>query len=474
MLVPVILAGGVGSRLWPLSRDQYPKQYIPMLDSHQSLLQLTIARLQGLSGLHSPILLCNEDHRFLVAEQLRQVKVQDPAIMLEPLPRNTAPAIALAALAAHQEDEDAVLLVCPADHLIASEELFQEAIGVGLEQANQGKLVTFGIVPTRPETGYGYVKGDKGSKAQDSDWFDVDQFVEKPDVDTARKYLDSGEYYWNSGIFMFRAATLIDELAIHAPGILKVCVEAHDSITQDLDFKRIDPAIFQRCESESIDYAVMEKTDNAVVVPLATPWNDLGAWDAIWNACEQDADGNACSGDVILKDSKDSYVRAESRLVACVGLENLVVIETADSVLVANKDKVQDVKKIVTELNALERPETINHTQVYRPWGSYESIANAPRFQVKRIIVNPGAALSLQLHHHRAEHWIVVKGRAQVTRDDEVFQLNEDESTYISIGMKHRLENPGKIPLELIEVQTGSYLGEDDIVRFDDQYGRSH
>ncbi len=444
-----------------------------MLDSHQSLLQLTVDRLQGLQGMRSPILLCNEDHRFLVAEQLRQAKVEDPVIVLEPLPRNTAPAIALAALYAQQQDENAVLLVCPADHLIASAEVFQEAIAVGLEQASQGKLVTFGIVPTRPETGYGYVKGLGQTDSGNASWFKVDQFVEKPDLETAEKYLESGEYFWNSGIFMFQAATFIDELAMHAPAILEVCTEAHDSITQDLDFKRIDPAIFKRCESESIDYAVMEKTANAVVVPLATPWNDLGAWDAIWNVCEQDADGNASSGDVILKDSTNSYVRSESRLVAGLGLDNLVVIETADSVLVAAKDQVQDVKKIVSELNALGRSETVNHTQVYRPWGSYESIVSAPRFQVKRIIVNPGAALSLQLHHHRAEHWIVVKGRAQVTRGEAVFQLNEDESTYISIGEKHRLENPGKIPLELIEVQTGSYLGEDDIVRFDDQYGRT-
>lgn len=406
----------------------------------------------------------------MVAEQMREIEVDSPTIMLEPMAKNTAPAITLAALRALELDEGAVLLVLPADHLIQSKGSFHHSVEVGAELARAGKLVTFGVVPNRPETGYGYIRRSKGKETDSS--FAVAEFVEKPDRETAQKYLSSGSYFWNSGMFMFSAKSLLEELGQHAPDILAVCREAYSTIADDLDFQRIDEQVFGQCRSDSIDYAVMEKTDNAVVVPLDTEWNDVGAWAAIWDVSDRDGKGNAVVGDVMLENASNSYVRAESRLVAGIGIENLVVVETADAVLVADKQRVQDVKSIVGRLKGNSRSETTDHTQVFRPWGSYESIVNAPRFQAKRIIVNPGASLSLQLHHHRAEHWIVVKGCAQVTRGEDQFQLNEDESTYIPIGVKHRLYNPGMIPLEIIEVQTGSYLGEDDIVRFEDNYGR--
>lgn len=468
MLVPVILAGGVGSRLWPLSREHYPKQFIPLLDAEISMLQSTLLRLKGLPSLASPIIVCNDQHRFLVAEQLRQIGCTDAAIILEPDARNTAPAVTLAAFEALASDKDPVLLVLAADHLIKAEKEFHNAIAVGRNCAESGKLVTFGVRPDSPETGYGYIRCEQSGE----NFQPVESFVEKPDKETAQGYLDSGNYYWNSGMFMFRANTLLEELAAWAPDILQSCEQAFRTIHKDLDFHRISRESFAECRSESIDYAVMEKTSNAVVVPLQSDWSDVGAWSAIWNVTEQDELGNAIKGDVLLEEVKNSYVRSESRLVAALDVEDLVVVETADAVLVANKNKVQDIKKLVDRLKGLKRSEIEDHTQVYRPWGSYENIVIAPRFQAKRIIVNPEASLSLQLHHHRAEHWVVVKGCAEVTRGEDVFQLNEDESTYIPIGMKHRLANPGIIPLEIIEVQTGSYLGEDDIVRFDDNYGR--
>lgn len=469
MLVPVILAGGVGSRLWPLSREHYPKQFIPLLDAEISLLQSTLLRLKGLPSLAPPIIVCNDQHRFLVAEQLRQVGCADASIILEPEARNTAPAVTLAAYEALASNKDPVLLVLAADHLIKAEKEFHNAIAVGRNCAESGKLVTFGVRPDSPETGYGYIRCEQS----DENFQPVESFVEKPDKETAQGYLDSGDYYWNSGMFMFRANTLLEELATWAPDILQSCEQAFRTIHKDLDFHRISQESFSECRSESIDYAVMEKTSNAVVVPLQSDWSDVGAWSAIWSVTDQDELGNATKGDVLLEEVKNSYVRSESRLVAALDVEDLVVVETADAVLVANKNKVQDIKKLVDRLKGLKRSEVEDHTQVYRPWGSYENIVIAPRFQAKRIIVNPEASLSLQLHHHRAEHWIVVKGCAEVTRGEDVFQLNEDESTYIPIGMKHRLTNPGIIPLEIIEVQTGSYLGEDDIVRFDDSYGRA-
>ncbi len=471
MLVPVILAGGAGSRLWPLSRENYPKQFIPLLDKNSSLMQTTLRRLDGMSDISAPIIVCNSEHRFMVAEQLRQLKVQNPTILLEPVARNTAPAVALAAIEAAKKDEDAVLLVLPADHLISSNDTFHEAVSKGSEQASAGKLVTFGIVPSRPETGYGYVKR---ARSLVDGCYAVDKFVEKPDAVKAEEYIESGRFYWNSGMFMFSAKTYLKELQVHAPEILEACDAASDAVTTDLDFKRVDKDAFAACRSESIDYAVMENTENAVVVPLNTGWNDVGAWAAIWDVTEQDQQGNVVVGDVMLDNTQGSYLRSESRLVAGVGIRDLVVVETPDAVLVADRQRVQDVKNIVTRLKLESRRETTDHTRVVRPWGSYESIVSAGRFQAKRIIVNPGAQLSLQLHHHRAEHWVVVKGCGLVTRGEEKFQLNEDESTYIPIGMKHRLQNPGIIPLEIIEVQTGSYLGEDDIIRFGDDYGREN
>lgn len=468
MLIPVILAGGVGSRLWPLSREFYPKQFIALVDEQHSMLQSTLLRLKNLEGLAAPIVVCNEAHRFLVAEQLRQINIDDARIILEPEARNTAPAVTLAAYEALSIDDEAVLLVLAADHLIKSIEQFHQAVAVGVQCAQNGQLVTFGVKPDRPETGYGYIR----CQSSEGDHHLVEEFVEKPDKTTAQAYLDSGDYYWNSGMFMFRASTLLEELQQWAPDIQQACEQAYQTIRQDLDFHRISPESFAKCRSESIDYAVMEQTKNAVLVPLHSDWNDVGAWSAIWDVSDKDELGNATQGDVMLEAVTNSYVRAESRLVTALGVDNLVIVETSDAVLVANKDSVQDIKKLVERLKLEKRSELQNHTEVYRPWGSYESIIVQPRFQAKRIVVNPGSSLSLQKHHHRAEHWVVVKGCGRVTRGEEVFQLNEDESTYIPIGMKHRLENPGVIPLEIIEVQSGSYLGEDDIVRFDDRYGR--
>jgi len=467
-LVPVVLAGGVGSRLWPLSREFYPKQFIALVDEELSMLQSTLMRLHGIDGLAPPIVVCNEAHRFLVAEQLRQINIENASIILEPEARNTAPAVALAAYEALAKNENPTLLVLAADHLIQSIERFHSAVDVGLQCAKNGQLVTFGVKPDSPETGYGYIRCQRSGQ----DFYVVDEFVEKPDKTTAQSYLDSGDYFWNSGMFMFRASTLLEELQQWAPDIQKACEKAFQTIHKDLDFHRIAKESFEQCRSESIDYAVMEQTKNSVVVPLQSDWNDVGAWSAIWDVSDKDGLGNAVQGDVMLESVSNSYVRSESRLVAVLGVDDLVVVETADAVLVADKARVQDIKKLVGRLKQQQRPELQNHTEVYRPWGAYENIVVAPRFQAKRIIVNPGSSLSLQLHHHRAEHWVVVRGCGRVTRGEEVFQLNEDESTYIPIGMKHRLENPGVIPLEIIEVQTGSYLGEDDIVRFDDCYGR--
>lgn len=476
MLVPVILAGGVGSRLWPLSREHYPKQFIPLVDSQHSLLQATLKRVAGVAPQSAPILVCNEEHRFLVAEQLRQLKTEAAAILLEPMARNTAPAVALAAFAALRQDPQAVLLVLPADHLMAGERLFQQAVEAGLKEAEAGKLVTFGIKPTRPETGYGYIRANAPKAAPkekaSAKAYAVAEFVEKPELQVAQSYLASGDYYWNSGMFLFQAQAYLNELQAHAPDIFDACQRSSAQTTKDMDFERVDKAAFAACRSDSIDYAVMEKTKSAVVVPLASDWNDVGAWAAIWDVSAQDSSGNVVLGDVITDQVSGSYLRAESRLLAAVGVENLVIVETADAVLVADKDQVQQVKRVVDQLKKSERSEAAHHTRVFRPWGAYEAIVSGSRFQAKRIIVNPGASLSLQLHYHRAEHWVVVKGCALVTRGEEEFRLNEDESTYIPIGVKHRLRNPGMIPLEIIEVQTGSYLGEDDIVRFEDNYGR--
>jgi mannose-1-phosphate guanylyltransferase / mannose-6-phosphate isomerase len=474
MLTPVILSGGAGTRLWPLSRELYPKQLLA-LTGERTMLQQTALRLEGLAAT-PPVIVCNEAHRFLVAEQLRQIHIEPRALVLEPFGRNTAPAIALAAHAAIKAadgaaDADPVLLVLPADHVIRDVPAFLKAARVALPAAEQGKLVTFGVVPSAPETGYGYIQRETGQAGQ-TGVHRIARFVEKPDADKAAQFLRSGEYYWNSGMFMFKARRYLQELERFAPEIAKVCTTAFASAKTDLDFTRVDPKAFEACPSDSIDYAVMEKTADAVVVPLDAGWSDVGSWAALHGACEADGHGNVARGDVISEDSGGCYLYSESRLVAVVGLQDHVVIETKDAVLVAPKDRVQDVKKLVFRLKEQGRYEHSLHREVFRPWGSYDSIENGPRFQVKRLKVKPGATLSLQMHHHRAEHWIVVSGTARITRGDEVFLLEENQSTYIPVGVRHRIENPGKIPVHIIEVQSGSYLGEDDIVRFEDRYGR--
>ncbi len=470
MLVPVLLCGGVGSRLWPLSRELYPKQFLP-LTSDLSLLAETVKRAEAIEGCARPIIVCNDEHRFMVAEELRKLDVSPDAIILEPIGRNTAPALAVAAMRVVGVESDASMLVMPADHIIQDADAFARAVTVGLAQAKAGKLVTFGIVPTAPETGYGYIRRDQQDIGGGS--YTIAEFVEKPVQAVAEGYIQDGNYLWNSGMFLMSGQAFLDELQAFAPEILAAVSEAYKAAEKDLDFIRLDKQAFTACPSDSIDYAVMEKTDKGVVVPLSCGWSDIGAWSTLWEIGEKDEGGNVVAGDVILHDSGDSYIHSSSRLVAALGVNNLVVVETADAVLVAEKDRVQDIKAIVSHLKATQRDEISAHTQVYRPWGSYESLVTADRFQVKRIIVNPGQRLSLQMHHHRAEHWIVVSGTAEVTRGEEVFILTEDQSTYISLGTKHRLANPGAIPLVLIEVQSGSYLGEDDIVRFEDVYGRS-
>ncbi len=467
-ILPIIMAGGSGTRLWPLSRALFPKQFLT-LRGELSMLQETVQRLSGLEVAELS-LVCNEEHRFIVAEQLREQGVRPRAIILEPVGRNTAPAIAVAALKARASGcDDPVLLVLAADHVIENAAAFREAVIKAAAQAEQGRLVTFGIIAHKPETGYGYIKR---GKAVDETAFQVDGFKEKPDEATAQVYLDSGEYYWNSGMFMFRASHYLEELGKHRPDILEACEAALKGAKEDLDFIRVDREAFSACPDESVDYAVMENTDDAVVVPLDAGWSDVGSWSALWEVDEKDTHGNAFRGDVLMEDTKDCLVHATHKLVATVGLKDTVIIETKDAVLVAAKDKVHEVKKIVQRLKDSGRSEFKHHRHVYRPWGHYDSIGNGERYQVKCITVKPGAKLSVQMHHHRAEHWIVVSGTAKVTIGDNTFLVTENESTYIPVGKVHALENPGKVALELIEVQSGSYLGEDDIVRFEDRYGR--
>jgi mannose-1-phosphate guanylyltransferase/mannose-6-phosphate isomerase len=467
MLYPVYLSGGVGSRLWPVSRESYPKQFLPLVDVNKSLLQETFARLDGVEAA-APIVVCNEGHRFIVAEQLREAGITGASVVLEPAGKNTAPAVAIAAIQALKNDPNAVLLVLPADHVIEDPESFRACVASGMTLAETGALVTFGIVPTAPETGFGYIRRGEA----EGEGFKVAEFVEKPDAETAQSYLDDGGYLWNSGMFMLPAEKYLAELKKYATDIFDASNSAYEKAVLDLDFIRLDAKAFAQCRSESIDYAVMEKTAAAVVVPMAAGWSDVGAWSALWEIGNTDADGNVTRGDVELAATKNSYVRSESRLVATVGVEDLVVVETADAVLVADRHSVQNVKDIVNRLKGAKRSEAHTHVKVYRPWGSYESLVNAGRFQVKRIIVSPGARLSLQMHHHRAEHWVVVQGTGLVECNGNELLLAEDQSTYIPLGHKHRLTNPGVVPLEIIEVQTGSYLGEDDIVRFEDIYGR--
>ncbi|RMF99162.1 MAG: mannose-1-phosphate guanylyltransferase/mannose-6-phosphate isomerase [Gammaproteobacteria bacterium] len=466
LIVPVILCGGSGSRLWPLSRAAFPKQLLPLLGEH-SLLQQTLARLDGLAGLQPPIVVCNESQRFLVAGQLREAG-SEPLLVLEPEGRNTAPAATLAALAARAGGDDPLLLVLPADHLLRDAAAFRSAVSAAAAAAADGALLTFGVVPTAPETGYGYIRADGAGGGPRR----VVEFVEKPDTATARQYLDSGAYYWNSGMFLFRAGAWLEEIGQQAPDILAACERAFAGAGRDGDTLRPEPQAFCACRPDSIDYAVMEKTGRAMVLPLDAGWSDIGSWSALHAASDQDAGGNALIGDVHAVDCRNSYLRAESRLVTAVGLDGCIVVETKDAVLVVPRERSQDVKRMVDELGAAGREEVRLGREVFRPWGSYDSLDAAPGYQVKRLTVLPGAVLSLQLHHHRAEHWVVVAGVARITRDDEVFELKKNEHTFIPVEARHRIENPGTELLHIIEVQVGDYLGEDDIVRFEDKYGR--
>jgi mannose-1-phosphate guanylyltransferase/mannose-6-phosphate isomerase len=463
----VLLSGGSGTRLWPLSREAHPKQFLPLAGEH-SLLQETWLRVRDLPGVEEPIVVANEEHRFLVAEQLREIGARPEAMILEPVGRNTAPAIAVAALQAMAEGADPVLLVLPSDHVIEDETAFCMAVMKAQPVAEEGGLVTFGIVPTAPETGYGYIRAAEGDGVRA-----IASFVEKPDLPTAIRYVESGDYFWNSGMFLFRAFRYIEELGRFAPQMLERCREALAKGARDHDFLRLDRTAFESCPSNSIDYAVMEHTGHAFVLPIDVGWNDVGSWSALHAIAHQDANGNAHRGDVLALDTRNTLAWSQRRTLALIGLDDMVVVDTDDALLVAHRERVQDVKRIVDRLKQEERPQARLHRKVYRPWGSYDGIESGPGFQVKRIMVKPGASLSLQMHHHRAEHWVIVSGIARVTCDDRVFELKANESTFIPQGAKHRLENIGERPLELIEVQSGDYLGEDDIVRFEDVYGRS-
>ena len=466
MILPVIMAGGSGSRLWPLSRQLFPKQFLN-LHGNSTMLQSTVARLDGIDH-QPPLIICNEEHRFVVAEQLRSAQLEHGQILLEPVGRNTAPAIALAAFNAINQGQDPLLLVLAADHVIQNAPAFIDAVQQAQQLASHNKLVTFGIKPTTPETGYGYIKASESKIL----FAQVEQFVEKPDLATAQDYLNQGNYFWNSGMFMFKASVFLKELKQHRLDIYNACQSAMNNTTSDLDFIRIDKTAFELCPDDSIDYAVMEKTSHAMVVPMDANWSDIGSWSALWEIEDKDDNGNVSHGDTISVGTTNSYINAQNKLVTTVGLDNVVIVETKDAILVADKSEVQQVKDIVNMLKNEKRSEISEHREVYRPWGKYDSLDNGQRFKVKRITVKPGARLSTQMHHHRAEHWIVVTGTAKVIKDKEEVFLTENQSTYIPVGSVHSLENPGMVDLKLIEVQSGGYLGEDDIVRFDDKYGR--
>ncbi len=467
-IIPVILSGGSGTRLWPLSRKQYPKQYLPLVGDN-TMLQETILRLAGLDNLTDPIIICNADHRFLVAEQCQQIDIKNPVILLEPIGRNTAPAIAAAALQSLKTSDNAVLLVLSADHVIQDVEAFHRAINITSKQAQDGKLATFGIVPTDANTGYGYIKS---SKDNIDGAYQVEEFVEKPDLQTAQTYLEQGNYLWNSGMFMFKAETLIDELTIHSPEIVNSVNNAVNNATQDLDFVRLDKQAFELSPNDSIDYALMEKSNNVVVVPLDAQWNDIGSWSALYDVGEKDSNSNVIKGDVFTDETTGTYINANHHMVAVIGVKDLVIVDTPNATLVSSRSKSQEVKKIVHQLQKKNREEQSSHRKVYRPWGWYDSIEIGENFQVKRLHVKPGSKLSLQMHHKRAEHWVIVSGIATVVNGKDVLTLGKSDSTYIPVGVMHSLENKASEFLEIIEVQSGEYLGEDDIVRFEDSYGR--
>ena len=468
-IIPVILSGGSGARLWPLSRKQYPKQYLS-LTGRKTMLQETILRLNGLENLADPIIICNVDHRFIVAEQCKQINISNPLILLEPVGRNSAPAIVAAALQSIKDSDDATLLILPADHVIQDIDAFHLAINVANKQAQNGKLATFGIVPIDANTGYGYIKS---SKDDNDGTYKVEEFVEKPSLKTAQAYLRQGNYLWNSGMFMFQANRLIDELTNHSPDIVKAIKSSVENATHDLDFIRLEKKAFESSPSNSIDYALMEKSNNVVVVPLDAQWNDIGSWSALYDIGVKDDNGNVIQGDVFTEETTNTYINATNHMVATIGVQDLVIVDTPNATLISTKDKAQEVKKIVEQLQQQDREEQFCHRKVYRPWGWYDTIERKKKFQVKRIHVNPGAKLSLQSHKHRAEHWVVVKGKAIVTKGNDIFDLEVNQSTYISIGELHSLENYSKLDsLELVEVQSGSYFGEDDIVRYDDIYDR--
>lgn len=471
MIIPVILAGGSGTRLWPLSRELYPKQLLPFVDD-KTMLQNTVLRIMHFKGVQDPIIICNEKHRFMVAEQLRKIHIKPFAIFLEPVGRNTAPAVAIAALKALSSKKDSVLLILPADHNIDNIAKFHEAVRIGEQFARKNNLITFGVIPDAPETGYGYIKKGKKIIAASGDVslkkpeaVTIDEFVEKPDLETAEKYITSGNYCWNSGMFMFRASRIMEELKQYVPDIVDACEKSFYLGKEDLDFFRLDPASFESSPGDSIDCAVMERTDQGVMVPFQAGWNDLGSWEALWSVGEKDESGNVIHGDVIVHDVKESLLHASNRLIAAVGLENHIIVETADAVLILPMDRAQDIKILVNTLKTGQREEARSHRKVYRPWGFYECIGGSNHFQVRHLVVNPGKLLSLQKHHHRSEHWIVIQGTALVTRGEEQFILKKDESTYIPNEVTHRLENQEKIHLEIIEVQSGSFLDEKDIVR---------
>ncbi|HLD68824.1 MAG TPA: mannose-1-phosphate guanylyltransferase/mannose-6-phosphate isomerase [Pseudomonas sp.] len=472
-MIPVILSGGSGSRLWPLSRKQFPKQFLALTGEH-SLFQQTLQRL-AFEGMQKPLIVCNSEHRFIVQEQLATLKLEVDGLLMEPFGRNTAPAVAISAMKLLAEGRDELMLVLPADHVLKDQRAFQRVLALATIAAENGEMVLFGVPATRPETGYGYIRCDLQNRHGLPDGSNrVLQFVEKPDLQRASAFVESGDYFWNSGMFMFRASRFLEELKKHDPDIYDTCLLALERSQRDGDITQIDADTFACCPDNSIDYAVMEKTEQACVVPLSAGWSDVGCWASLWDVQDKDANGNVLKGDVVMQDSKNCMVHGNGKLVTVLGMDNIVVVETKDALMIAPKDRVQEVKKLVKTLNEQGRQETLSHCEVFRPWGSYDSVDMGGRFQVKRISVKPGARLSLQMHHHRAEHWIVVSGTAEVTCNDKTFLLTENQSTYIPITAVHRLANPGKIPLEIIEVQSGSYLGEDDIVRFEDIYGREH